>query len=150
MLSRVIMFFGAAVLIVAGCAGPESQQADPVAGSSTGGMATPATGPRLVQDGFAILDFQALRDEYDRIYVVGEVKNVSTAARGVELQATLRDANERIVSVGNFYPASNHSIIPGEVWPFTYSFGRFEGGVRAELRIVGAFRTVDTVGGASR
>jgi hypothetical protein len=51
--------------------------------------------------------------------------------------------------VGHFYPASYRNIVPGETWPFTYSFGRQEEAIDAELRIVGAFRTMDIVNVAS-
>jgi hypothetical protein len=61
----------------------------------------------------------------------------------VELQAALRDANDRLVAVGHFCPASYKNIAPGETWPFSYSFGKQEGIVNAELRIVGSFRTMD-------
>jgi hypothetical protein len=82
-------------------------------------------------------------DEYDRVYIVGEVRNTGPAPRGVELQATLRDAGGRILAVGHFYPASHTNIRPGETWPFAYSFGKQQDAVQAELRIVGAFRTMD-------
>ncbi len=94
-----------------------------------------------------MLYFRALRDDYGSISVVGEVKNVGLAARGVELQAALRGTNGRLVAVGHFCPASYQNIAPGETWPFSYSFGRQEQGIHhAEMRIVGAFRAVDTPG----
>lgn len=104
---------------------------------------------QLARCGFAVRDFRAIRDEYARVHVIGEVENVGKAARGVELQAALRDADGRLVSVGHFCPAAGNNIAPGEVWPFSYSFGRQDQGVRAELRIVDAFRSMggpDTVG----
>lgn len=141
----MILLLAGFVAAGCGCASVR-QQAAPEEIPPQAEVADSVTGARLVQDGFAIIDFRALRDQYDQICVVGEVKNVSEAARGVELQATLRDADNRVVSVGNFYPASDHNIAPGEVWPFSYSFGRHIGGVRTELRIVGNFRTVETLG----
>lgn len=99
--------------------------------------------PNLERHGFAVYGFRCIRDDYDRVSVVGEIKNVGSATRGVELQASLRDADGRVVSVGHFCPASNRNIAPGETWPFTYSFGVQEDAVEAELRIVGAFRTTD-------
>ena len=77
--------------------------------------------------------------------VIGEIKNTGFGARAVELQATLRDGNGRILAVGHFYPASYTNIQPNETWPFAYSFGRQDDVAQAELRIVGAFRTMDTV-----
>jgi hypothetical protein len=105
----------------------------------------------LVRCGFAVRDFRVIRDEYGRVHAVGEVENVGDATRGVELQAALRDAEGRLLSVGHFCPAGGSNIMPGEVWPFTYSFGRQDGGVHAELRIVDAFRSMsgpDTVANA--
>lgn len=96
----------------------------------------------LVRCGFAIRDFRAIRDEYGRVHVLGEVENVGAAARGVELQAALRDADGRLLSVGHFCPAAGNNIVPGEIWPFTHSFGKQDRGVRAELRIVDAFRSM--------
>lgn len=98
--------------------------------------------PRLVWCGFAIRDFRVIRDEYSRVHVIGEVENVGAVTRGVELQAALRDSNGRLVSVGHFCPAAGNNIVPGETWPFTYSFGRHDKGVRADLRIVDAFRSM--------
>lgn len=53
------------------------------------------TGPPsgLVWCGFAVRDFRVVRDEYGRVHVIGEVENVGTGTRGVELQASLRDAH---------------------------------------------------------
>ncbi|OHB64127.1 MAG: hypothetical protein A2Y76_08230 [Planctomycetes bacterium RBG_13_60_9] len=107
------------------------------------------TEPCLEQHGFAIMYFRAIRDEYDRVSVLGEIKNVGSGAKGVELQASLRDAGGRVVAVGHFCPASNKNIQPDEVWPFTYSFGKQQGAAQAELRIVGAFRTMDILNIAS-
>ena len=99
--------------------------------------------PCLERHGFAILSFRAIRDIYSQVSVVGEIRNTGAAARGVELQASLRDTHGRLLAVGHFFPASYQSIAPGEVWPFTYSFGRQEDAADAELRIVGAFRTIE-------
>jgi len=102
-----------------------------------------ARAPCLEDCGFAVLEFRAIRDDYGMVSVVGEIRNVGPAARGVELQAVLRDGNGRLTAVGHFYPASYKNIVPDETWPFTYSFGNRQDAVLAELRIVGAFRTVD-------
>jgi hypothetical protein len=99
--------------------------------------------PSLERHGFTILGFRAIRDSFGQVSVIGEIRNTSSASRGVELQASLRDAAGRLLSVGHFYPASYRNIVPDETWPFTYSFGRQEDAVEAELRIVGAFRTMD-------
>jgi len=138
-----ITFLAALSLLTYGCAGP--QQAGP--GGAPGGKAAGSTRPCLQQDGFAVLYFRAMRDNFGSISVVGEVKNVGTAARGVELQASLRDAGGRLVAVGHFCPASYKNIAPGETWPFSYSFGRQDGVHHAEMRIVGAFRTMDVLSG---
>ena len=99
--------------------------------------------PCLEQHDFAVFGFRAIRDSYGQLSVVGEIKNTGSGARGVELQASLRDTSGRIVAVGHFCPASDRNIVPGESWPFTYSFGRQEDATGAELRIVGTFRTTD-------
>jgi len=106
------------------------------AGEFTGSHAS------LVRCGFAVRDLRAIRDEYGRVHVLGEVENVGAAARGVELQAALRDADGRLLSVGHFCPAAGNNIVPGEMWPFTYSFGKQDQGALAELRIVDAFRSM--------
>jgi hypothetical protein len=99
--------------------------------------------------GFTVLSFRAIRDTFGGLSVIGEIKNTGSASRAVELQASLRDADGRILAVGHFYPASYRNIVPDETWPFTYSFGRQEDAVEAELRIVGAFRTMDILSFAS-
>ena len=136
----VVLLAGGLALLGCGCAGSPSPPAGETAG--LGGHADQA-GLRLEHQGFAVLEFRARVDEYDRVYVVGEVQNVGSAARGVELQAALRDADGHIVAVGHFYPASHTNISPGQRWPFAYSFGKQEQAAEAELRIVGAFRTMD-------
>lgn len=105
--------------------------------------------PYLAQDGFAVLYFRAIQNEFGGVSVVGEVQNIGSAPRGVELQAALRDTNGRVVAVGHFCPASYRNIAPGETWPFAYSFGRQEDIVHAEMRIVGSFRTLDILDVAS-
>lgn len=143
-MGRILVISVAAFsLFVCGCAG--SSQAKHACGPAArrGGSASPV----LQQDGFAVLYFRALRDDYGSISVVGEVRNVGSASRGVELQAALRDVNGRLIAVGHFCPASYKNIAPGETWPFSYSFGKQQGIDHAEMRIVGAFRTMDVVGG---
>lgn len=98
---------------------------------------------RVERHGFTILGFRAIRDGFGQVSVVGEIKNTGSASKAVELQASLRDAGGRLLTVGHFYPASSRNIVPDETWPFTYSFGRQEDAVEAELRIVGSFRTMD-------
>jgi len=100
----------------------------------------------LVWRGFAVLDFRATKDERGRILVVGKVKNVGTATQGVELQVVLRDEVNRVVAVRDFCPAAYHSIAPHDTQPFAYSFGREDRCVRAELRIIRTFYTIDTLG----
>jgi hypothetical protein len=130
--------------LLCGCA---TQSPDPADGIAAGvGQAiidSNTPGPRLERAGFAVLDFRARRDEYGRVYVVGEVQNTGAGALGVELQASLRDADGRVTAVGHFYPASYRNIPIGETWPFAYSFGKREDAAQAELRIVGTFRTMD-------
>jgi len=103
----------------------------------------------LQQDGFAVLYFRAIQDDFGAVSVVGEVRNIGATARGVELQAALRGANGRVVAVGHFCPAAYGNIAPGETWPFSYSFGRQKDIVHAEMRIIGSFRTLDVLDVAS-
>jgi hypothetical protein len=126
------------------------------AGSSQAGKATASQNPTagdirssLEQDGFAVLYFRAIQNDFGGVSVVGEVRNVGNTSRGVELQAALRGSDGRVVAVGHFCPASYRNIAPGETWPFSYCFGRQEGIVNAEMRIVGSFRTLDVLDVAS-
>ncbi|MBM4026619.1 MAG: hypothetical protein FJ280_14640 [Planctomycetes bacterium] len=121
----------------------------PPADATWTGTKAEAGHPCLERHGFTILTFRAIRDSFEQVAVIGEIKNVGPAARGVELQAALRDTRGRIVAVGHFFPASCRSIVPDEAWPFTYAFGRQEEAVEAELRIVGAFRTMEVLNAAS-
>ncbi len=142
MLRTVTITFLAGLSILAfGCGG--LSQAKKAAGPQE------RAGTSLEQDGFALLYFRAIQDGFGGVSIVGEVRNVGSVARGVELQASLRDANGRVVAVGHFCPASYKNIAPGETWPFSYSFGKQEGIVKAEMRIVGAFRTLDVLDGPS-
>jgi len=147
----LIALLGFVLLFGAGCRswwpGRDGDKAA-CAGSDLAGAAIDGaeSAVRLEREGFTVLDFRARRDEYDRVYVVGEVKNTGLGAKGVELQASLRDSDGRLLAVGHFYPASYTNIGPTETWPFAYSFGKHEDAVRAELRIVGAFRAMDGPG----
>lgn len=151
----VMTLVGGFALLVCGCAGSSQAQKAVVAvpfeqeQSTRQAMAERKprpTGPCLEQDGFAVLDFRAIRDDYDRVSVFGEVTNVGILLKGVELQATLRNAGGRLMAVGHVYPASYKNIRPGETWPFTYSFGRQPDATHAELRIVATFHASDVTG----
>ncbi len=151
----VIVLGTSLLLLVCGCtasgqAGKASFGASPgqepsVSGSTSGRSKSGPANARSERHGFTILGFRAIRDSFGQVSVVGEIKNTGSASKGVELQASLRDAGGRILAVGHFYPASYRNIVPDETWPFTYSFGRQEDAVEAELRIVGAFRTIDAL-----
>jgi hypothetical protein len=138
----IIVLVASLLLPVCGC-GAFRQAA--ASDELEGGSASPC----LEQYGFAVSGFRAIRDNYGQVSVVGEIKNTGSASQGVELQASLRDAGGHIVAVGHFFPASYRNIVPDEAWPFTYSFGRQEDATEAELRIVGAFRTMDILNVAS-
>ncbi len=156
---RTIVLAISLLLLVCGCTASRQAEkaslgADP--GSGLRAQDTIAGEPKdrpanasLERHGFAILGFRALRDRFGQVSVIGEIKNTGSASKAVELQASLRDADGRILAVGHFYPASYRNIVPEEAWPFTYSFGRQEDAVEAELRIVGAFRTMDLLNFAS-
>jgi len=146
---RALVVVGVMLLLSAGCASSANQTQGsanhPVNGTEQSGTRLARSRPLLEAQGFAVLDFRVRRDEFGRICVIGEVRNTGFSARAVELQATLRDASGRVLAVGHFYPTSYTNIQPNETWPFAYSFGRQDDGARAELRIVGAFRTMETV-----
>jgi len=139
-----LFLVGLASLTFGCAAAPDGLAGDSLKSHDDSGMAVDQADsrPRLVRCGFAIRDFRVIRDEYGRVHVIGEIENVGDALRGVELQAALRDADGRLLAVGHFCPAAGSNIVPGEVWPFTYSFGRQDQGTRAELRIVDAFRSM--------
>jgi hypothetical protein len=142
---HVIVLAGLLALLVCGCAAPSQSLGLAVDSGRPGEPAAGHSRSRLERYGFAVLDFRALRDEYGMVSVLGEIRNIGTVSKGVELQATLRNAENRPAAVGHFYPASYNNIAPGESWPFGYSFGRCPDAVRAELRIVATFRTLDTL-----
>lgn len=140
------MALAMSLLLVAGGCGrsvrtenPQIPRANPVSAKPKTSPASPC----LEREGFAVFGFRAIRDSFGQVSVVGEIKNTGPGARGVELQASLRDAGGRLVAVGHFCPASNRNIAPNGTWPFSYSFGRQEDALDAELRIVGSFRTTD-------
>lgn len=150
---RAIALVAGLLLLVSGCTSlrrvgraliPGRPAQAPSAEASTATETKADSGsPCLERHGFAILNFRAVRDVYKQVSVIGEIKNTGATARGVELQASLRDTSGRLLAVGHFFPSSYESIAAGETWPFTYSFGRQEEAAGAELRIVGAFRTID-------
>lgn len=152
--SRRFFLVGVAMVFLCGCSGPPEQPSRPAVVSVDSDVVecpvvvetalTPTRArPRMVSHGFAVLDFRARRDEYDRVAVIGEIKNVGPGLRGVELQAILRDEAGRLVAVAHFYPASEYSIGADETWPFAYSLGKQTEAAKAELRIVGSFRTLE-------
>jgi len=156
---RVIVLGVGILLLVCGCtASPQAEKASlgtgpgqepPARDTISGASKVRPASPSLERHGFTILGFRAIRDSFGQVSVIGEIQNTSSASRGVELQASLRDAGGRLLSVGHFYPVSYRNIVPDETWPFTYSFGRQEDAVEAELRIVGVFRTMDLLDVAS-
>ena len=144
---RALAIIGGLILLTGGCkvVPPSQTRSDPNRMAEQPSIQVVRSRPVLESRGFAVLDFRVQRDEFSRVCVIGEVQNMGTGARAVELQAALRDENGRILAVGHFYPASYTNIQPRETWPFAYSFGRQDEVATAELRIVGGFRTMETV-----
>jgi len=141
-----ILMVGVIALLAGGCTGSFRQVQGNVDQTATWPSVQSARSrPLLEAKGFAVTDFRIRRDQFCRVSVMGEVRNTGSTARAVELQATLRDRSGRVLAVGHFYPASYTNIQPNETWPFAYSFGREDDVTRAELRIVGSFRTMETV-----
>lgn len=149
------------LVLVHGCStAPQDQaiSAQESRDANLGGSVNVPIGPEVVADnpaipmewkGFAVLDFRARRDSHGMVFVIGEVKNVGKATKGVELQAVLRDTQDRVVAVGSFCPAANHSIAPSETRPFAHSFGRHDSAAHVEVRIIRTFYTMDTLGMAA-
>jgi len=146
---RALAVIGGLLLLAGGCASSIHQTQGnsnrPISRTEQSTPRLARSRPLLEAQGFAVLDFRVRRDEFNRVSVIGEVRNTGFTARAVELQAALRNASGRVLAVGHFYPASYTNIQPNESWPFAYSFGRQDDVARAELRIVGAFRTMETV-----
>jgi hypothetical protein len=146
---RALAVVGQLLLLAGGCASSAHQSQgnanQSISRTKQSDIRLAPSRPLLQAQGFAVLDFRVRRDEFSRVCVIGEIRNTGFASRAVELQATLRDARGRVLAVGHFYPASYTNIQPNETWPFAYSFGRQDDVARAELRIVGAFRTMETV-----
>ena len=70
------------------------------------------------------------------VYVIGEVKNTSNTAQGVELQAILRDNTGRVLTESRFWPASIENIMPNESYAFEFPLGEFSNAERIELKII--------------
>jgi hypothetical protein len=140
-----IVVLASVALCFCGCAGSSNTPKSPVSHQEAAAGAS----SYLEQHDFAVLYFRAIQNDFGGVSVVGEIRNLGSTARGVELQAALRGADGRVVAVGHFCPASYQNIPAGETWPFSYSFGKQEDIVKAEMRIVGSFHTLDVLDVAS-
>lgn len=96
----------------------------------------PTSAATDVYEGFQLISFDA-RWEGDRLLVVGEVRNVSGRAAGVELQVTARDSSGRLVDVATFWPASINNIRPGASYGFRHTVTRQRTATSVDVQIVG-------------
>jgi hypothetical protein len=87
--------------------------------------------------GFEILSV-SYRWEGNYLYVVGEVRNVSGAPMGVELQAVARDSAGRLIDVATFWPASVSNIPAGGTYGFRYAVTKQRSATSVEVKVVGS------------
>ena len=79
-----------------------------------------------------------MREEYGAPRVVGEVRNNSSVAAGVQLQIIVRDASGDVIGSEDFWPASVSNIPPGGTWPVGFHLPMSTGYSKVELRTIGA------------
>ena len=87
--------------------------------------------------GFKILYYKINRSSYGTLRVVGEIKNNSGTAQGVELQAIARDRSGKIVDSTTFYPASTRNIPAHSTWPINSSVTDKKDCATVTLKIIG-------------
>lgn len=92
--------------------------------------------PEPQRSHFEIIDFSWRRDEFGMVRCAGEIKNISSIPQGVEVQATARDGNGRVVAVQEFWPASTNNIPAGQKYPFTYHISERTDIKTVELRVI--------------
>ena len=87
--------------------------------------------------GFEILYYKINRSSYGTLRVVGEIKNNSGIAQGVEIQAIARDRSGKIVDSTTFYPASTRNIPVHSTWPINDSVTDRKDCATVTLKIIG-------------
>ena len=75
--------------------------------------------------------------EYGTSWLIGELKNNSNIATGVELQAICRDEKGRVVDTGSFWPASIKNIPARSTWPIKYPVTDKRNVKSVTLRVIG-------------
>lgn len=91
--------------------------------------------PALATEGFVLLSCD-FRWEDGVLWVLGEVRNVSSAPAGVQLQAIARDRSGRLVDVATFWPASTTNVQVGATYGFRYPVTREQSAVQVDFQIV--------------
>ena len=87
--------------------------------------------------GFEILYYKINRSSYGTLCVVGEIKNNSGTAQGVEIQAIARDRSGKIVDSTTFYPASTRNIPVHSTEPINNSVTDRKDCATVTLKIIG-------------
>lgn len=106
-------------------------------GHSPGALPADTSDVAQATEGFLVMSFDA-RWEGNTLWVVGEVRNVSNRAAGVELQVIARDPAGRLVDVATFWPASINNIRPGSSYGFRHPVTNQRSATRVEVDIVGS------------
>lgn len=74
--------------------------------------------------------------KYDRLYVIGEVKNIGTIAAGVQVEAIARNKSGDLVASNKFWPNSINNIYPGRSRGIEYPLTSDKSATRVELQII--------------
>ena len=109
-----LLFFAYVSLGGVDSAEPSYAPQSPYRGSSLTSAYTPPTASRsnVTAGDFEILSVSS-RWDYDRLLVIGEVKNNASLPAGVQLEAVARDASGVLIDSEQFWPASVRNIPAG-------------------------------------
>lgn len=77
-----------------------------------------------------------LEREYGRTRVIGELKNNSSVATGVQIQAIARDKQGRIIDSEEWWPASISNIPSGAIWPINKTISDKENIETVEVSVI--------------
>ena len=124
---KVMAIAGAIIALAAGvilCAGPllspsrPETPSTPDSTSETDSTSTPTDIAPSLSD-IEIIQWH-LDERYGTTYVVGELRNNSGVAVGVQLQAVVRDGHGQVIDSAQWWPASTNNIPAGGSWPINY------------------------------
>jgi len=85
--------------------------------------------------GFEVISFYS-KWEGDRLRVIGEVKNITNSAKGVQVEAIARDSNGNLIESAKFWPASIRNIPPGQTTGIGHTVTHDKRATKVELRII--------------